>query len=592
MDKFKLNWPSCRFEVPEPIRKNVSFVLTVTTTCVIGAVIIRKFTKSRKLNRILKDKRDSCREACKKLAEHLELNGLTLAERNAILELSFEDLRQKLQDEELQCIDVLHAYQSKAIQVNEHLNCIVEPIWEAEALALERDMSTGRKGPLHGIPISVKENYFLEGYDCTGGMSAYLDLCTVTEENTLIKVLKKQGAIPFVRTNIPQSMMTYECSNPIYGETKNPHNLARGPGGSSGGEGALIAAKGSLLGFGTDIGGSIRIPSHFCGVCGFKPTVGRLSKRNMLPFQAGQRLIPATGGPLAADVDGLVMAMKSLLVPAMFDLDPSCPPIQFRNEIFESKRPLRIGFFIDNGYLRPVPACQRAVTFATEILQAKGHTIVNMDPPDIEECFELYLLSTFGDGGQSFIEVMKDDQIDQTLKLAYLGLILPQWLGTFGGWLMSKIGRDRMMYIITKCMMGPGSVHEYWKTAERIENYRRKMQKKWKAKNIDVLLCPGFAFPAVHSGNVFNVLGGVTYTVLFNLLNYPTGSMPVTKVTAEDEAKMADYPRKTAYEKAIRKDNVGSTGLPVNVQCAGLPFQEELVLRVMRDLEQGLKAPE
>ncbi|XP_033761931.1 fatty-acid amide hydrolase 1-like [Pecten maximus] len=590
MDKFKLSWPSCRLEVPEPIRKNVSFVLTVTTTCVIGAVIIRKFTKSRNLNRRIKEKRDSCREACRKLGEQLEQNGLTLAERTAILELSFEDLRQKLQNGDLQCIDVLHAYQSKAIQVNEHLNCVVEPIWEAEALALERDMSTRKKGPLHGIPISVKENYCLEGYDCTGGMSSFLDLC-VTEENTLIKVLKKQGAIPFVRTNIPQSMMTYECSNPIYGVTKNPHDLTRGPGGSSGGEGALIAAKGSVLGFGTDIGGSIRIPSHFSGVYGLKPTVGRLSEENLLPFIRGQPLVNATGGPLASDVDGLVAAMKSLLVPAMFDQDPTCPPIPFRNEIFESKRPLRIGFFLDNGYLTPVPACQRAVTKATEILQARGHTIVKFDAPNIEEYFELYLLSVFGDGGQSFKDVIKNDQIDSSLKLAYLNLTLPKWLSVFAGWIMSKFGRDPVMYIISKCMRGTGSVAEYWKTGERIKDFKKMMRKRWRANKLDVLLCPGFAYPAVHSGNVFNVLGGVSYTIIYNVLDYPAGSIPVTKVTAEDEAKMADYPNKTAYEKAIRKDNVGSKGLPVNVQCAGLPYQEELVLRVMKELEQGLKAP-
>ncbi|XP_060081151.1 fatty-acid amide hydrolase 1-like [Ylistrum balloti] len=584
MDKLKVYWPY-RFEVPEPIRKNVYVILTVTTTCVIGAVILGKLRKSKKRNHRIRDKRDSCREACRKLAEHLEQNGLTLTERNAILELPFEELRQRLQDGGLRCIDVLHAYQSKAIQVNEHLNCVVEPIWEAEALALERDMSTRRKGPLHGIPISVKENFYLEGYDCTGGMSAYLDLC-VTEENTLIKVLKKQGAIPFVRTNIPQSMMTYECSNPIYGETKNPYDLTRGPGGSSGGEAALIATRGSILGFGTDIGGSIRIPSHFCGVYGLKPTVGRLSKQNMLPFQCGQPLIGAVGGPLASDVDGLVTAMKSLLIPAMFDQDPTCPPIQFRNEIFEEKRPLRIGYFLDNGYITPVPACQRAVTMATEILQDRGHTIVQFDPPDIKECFELYMLSTFGDGGDSFVEILQNDQVDPTLQLAHLSLILPKWLSILGGWVLSKFAGDRMLYIINKCMTGAGSVSEYWKVEERIQAYKKKMLRKWRANKLDVLICPGFAFPAVRSGNVFNVLGGVSYTVFFNLLNYPAGSMPITKVTAEDEANLAVYPTKTGYEKEIKKDSVGSKGLPVNVQCAGLPYQEELVLRVMRELHE------
>lgn len=89
-------------------------------------------------------------------------------------------------------------------------------------------------------------------------------------------MLKQAGAVPFVRTNIPQGMMTYECSNPIHGVTGNPHDPNRIPGGSSGGEAALIAGGGSILGFGSDIGGSLRIPAHMCGCCSLKPTVGRL----------------------------------------------------------------------------------------------------------------------------------------------------------------------------------------------------------------------------------------------------------------------------------------------------------------------------
>jgi fatty acid amide hydrolase len=131
------------------------------------------------------------------------------------------------------------------------------------------------KGPLHGLPISVKEQIGVKGTDSTLGFAKYVFQPSATDA-PIVAALKDLGAIPFCKTNVPQSLLTYGCGNPIFGETVNCLNSKLSPGGSSGGEACLIAGGGSVLGIGTDVGGSVRIPAHFCGVVGMKPTRQRM----------------------------------------------------------------------------------------------------------------------------------------------------------------------------------------------------------------------------------------------------------------------------------------------------------------------------
>merc|ERR1712212_1333909 len=126
-----------------------------------------------------------------------------------------------------------------------------------------------------GLPISVKECFYVKGYDSTIGLAQFIAK-PAPEDSVFVRALKDLHAVPFCLTNIPQTMVSYSCSNPVYGNTANPHDLTRTPGGSSGGEAALIASGGSILGIGTDVGGSLRIPAHFCGLAALKPTSRRI----------------------------------------------------------------------------------------------------------------------------------------------------------------------------------------------------------------------------------------------------------------------------------------------------------------------------
>ncbi|NWT35059.1 VDHAP protein, partial [Cardinalis cardinalis] len=222
----------------------------------------------------------------------------------------------------------------EALEVNREVNCVTDFIHGCED-QLQKLKKQKEKGLLYGIPISIKDHINCKGHISSGGMVKFLGQVK-EEDSVIVQVLKHQGGIPFVKTNIPQTMINYDCSNLIFGQTLNPLNPEKSPGGSSGGEGALIAGGGSILGMGSDVAGSIRLPSSFCGLCGLKPTGNRISASNCGSAHGDRPFVLAvTGvlGPMARDVDSLALCMKALLCQEMFQLDPSVPPIPFNEQV-------------------------------------------------------------------------------------------------------------------------------------------------------------------------------------------------------------------------------------------------------------------
>ncbi|XP_064649752.1 fatty-acid amide hydrolase 1-like [Lineus longissimus] len=504
---------------------------------------------------------------------------------NEIVSLSSDELAVKLQKKELKALDVLRAYQTKALDIDGEINCVIEPIWEAEALALECDVAA-KKGPLHGLPVSIKENYPIKGYTVSLGLSTNLDtLCL--DDCVLVKVLKKQGAIPFVRTNVPQSLLSFQCSNPIYGMTVHPHDRSRSPGGSSGGEGALIASGGSIIGMGSDIGGSIRIPSHMCGICGLKTTNGRLSSRGQHPSGSSRPSIAAGYGPMARDVNGLVVVMQALLCPYLFQLDPKVPAIPFRNDIFESKQSLRIGYYVNDGFLQAAPACERAVEVAKGVLERLGHTLVPWCPPNVEHGITYcYKNAVTGDGGASLIKPLKYDKIDEAIAPIYFLLCIPLGIRRIMNFCLRPF--SKALSNLFSIGLDLSTISEYWQFHQKVQQYREDVISHWQNNRLDAVICPGFSTPALPKDKR-TVVTIVNYTALYNILDFTAGSLPVTRVTAEDDDKLNDYPCRDAIHKLVKKLSANSESLPVNVQCVTLPWQEELCLRVMMEIETALK---
>nr|XP_034979956.1 vitamin D3 hydroxylase-associated protein-like isoform X2 [Zootoca vivipara] len=419
-----------------------------------------------------------------------------------ILSLSLVELAEKLREETLSPESVLYTYVKKALEVTQEVNCVTDFIHGCEE-QLQEVKKQKEKGLLYGIPVSIKDHIGCKGHISTCGLVHFLGKVE-KDDSVIVKVLKKQGAIPFVKTNIPQSMLNYDCSNLIFGQTINPLNHKKSPGGSSGGEGALIAGGGSLLGFGTDVAGSIRLPSSFCGLCGLKPTGNRLSTLGLATPIGGMKSVTATIGPMARDVDSLVLCMKALLCDELFSLDPSIPPMPFREEIYSSSKPLRIGYYEDDGYIQPSPSMRRAVRETKNLLQLRGHTLIPFVPPRLNYVVdELYTKGLFSDGCAHLLDKFKGDIVDPNLKSQINCYRLPILVKRIFAFLLKpiypRIARD------LNALCGVGSAKNLWNHNVEVVMYRQEFLTEWRKLKLDVILCPalGPAFNEGYPGKLF-----------------------------------------------------------------------------------------
>ncbi|XP_064445275.1 fatty-acid amide hydrolase 1 isoform X2 [Mirounga angustirostris] len=508
--------------------------------CFVAAAVALRWSSHRPARGAVaraRQRQQAALETMDKAAQRFRLQNPDL-DSEALLALPLTQLVQKLHSGELSPEAALFTYTGKAWEVNKGTNCVTTYLADCETQLSQAP----RRGLLYGVPVSLKECFSYKGQDSTLGLSVN-ESAPADCDSVVVQVLKLQGAVPFVHTNIPQSMFSYDCSNPLFGQTLNPWKSSKTPGGSSGGEGALIGAGGSPLGLGTDIGGSIRFPSAFCGICGLKPTSNRISKSGLKGCVYGQVAVQLSVGPMARDVESLALCLRALLCEDMFRLDPTVPPLPFREEVYTSSRPLRVGYYETDKYTMPTPAMKRAVLETKQSLEAAGHTLVPFLPSNIPRALET--LSTgglFSDGGHSFLQNL--------------------------------------------------SAGKLWELQHEIEVYRNSVIAQWRALDLDVLLTPMLG-PALDLNAPGKATGAVSYTLLYNCLDFPAGVVPVTSVTAEDEARMEHYRGYFGdiWDKALRKAMKKSVGLPVAVQCVALPWQEELCLRFMREVER-LMSPE
>ncbi|XP_005072131.1 fatty-acid amide hydrolase 1 [Mesocricetus auratus] len=555
--------------------------------CLLAAAAVLRWTGRRAAGRAAARARQRQRaglETMDKAVQRFRLQNPDL-DSEALLALPLPQLVQKLGSGELSPEAVLFTYLGKAWEVNKGTNCVTSYLTDCETQLAQAP----RQGLLYGIPVSLKECFSYKGQDSTLGLS--LNEGAPSEcDSVVVQVLKLQGAVPFVHTNVPQSMLSFDCSNPLFGQTLNPWKSSKSPGGSSGGEGALIGSGGSPLGLGTDIGGSIRFPSAFCGICGLKPTGSRLSKSGLKGCVYGQTAVQLSVGPMARDVESLALCLRALLCEDLFRLDPTIPPLPFREEVYTSSRPLRVGYYETDHYTMPTPAMRRALLETKRSLEAAGHTLVPFLPNNIP--YALEVLTTgglFSDGGHTFLQNFKGDFVDPCLGDLILILKLPRWFKRLLSFLLKPLYPRLAAFLGS---MQPRSAGELWELQHEIEVYRNSVIDQWKAMNLDVLLTPMLG-PALDLNAPGRATGAISYTVLYNCLDFPAGVVPVTTVTAEDDAQMEHYRGYFGdiWDIILKKAMKKSVGLPVAVQCVALPWQEEMCLRFMREVER-LMTPE
>ena len=273
-------------------------------------------------------------------------------------------------------------------------NCLTEIFFD-EAIERARQLDLERRGnpnckalrPLHGLPISLNDSFQVVGQDTSTGRACFVN--EPAEQNSaLAALLLDLGAILYCKTNLPQTIMTGDSDNNVFGRTLNPHNTALTAGGSTGGEGALIALRGSLLGVGTDIGGSIRVPSLCNGIFGVRGSVGIVPHSGVRDLAVpGTDGVRSAAGPMATSIRDCRLFMKAVMESETWRYDSTVVSVPWRN--LKVKEKLRIGLIEDNGIHTPSPPIRRGLNNATRLLQRSNEIeIVSLTLPSVRDIYQ------------------------------------------------------------------------------------------------------------------------------------------------------------------------------------------------------------
>lgn len=497
---------------------------------------------------------------------------LLTTEEVIITQTAPEDLVASLASGKYTSTTVAAAFLRRAGLAQALTNCITELLPQraiARANFLDEYHSQHGKpiGPLHGLPISVKEHIGMKGLGLNAGFVSWWD--HKGEDDALVlKILWNAGCVFYARTTQPQTLMHLETSNNLYGVTVNPFNSQLTSGGSSGGEGALIALRGSCLGLGTDIGGSIRSPAANCGLYGLRPSSYRIPVSGWSATMLSQEQIIAVLGPLSTSLEGVKLFMKTVINGKPWLNEPSLVPIPWRDQESYLEKPsgkkLKIGVIWHDCVVKPHPPIMRALQEVVEKLKAvQGIEVVDWKPYKHDEAWSIISSLYFCDGGQ-----------EETAAIEASG---EPWRP-----LSKFILKDNQS--VKKL-----TVEEIWHWTMKREGYRTEYAKVWNDTAtesgetgelegmVDVILCPvgPGAAPPLDCARYWG------YTTQWNLLDYPALVFPVTKVDPTVDVVDQDY--KPINEKDEYNDQLWKSGpekykgAPVSLQLVGRRYEDEKV---------------
>ncbi|MCB9780767.1 MAG: amidase [Alphaproteobacteria bacterium] len=498
-------------------------------------------------------------------------------------ELPATELRRLLDAGEITSVEIVDALLARRDAIDERVRGWVHRFDDqarSDARQADAERAAGSaRGLLHGIPISIKENLATPGLPQTMGIRRLQDQLA-TKDAAVVACARAQGAIPLGKSNIPLLLLAMETHNDIWGTTHNPWDAARSPGGSSGGEGALIASGQSPLGLGTDIGGSIRIPAAWCGICGLKPTVGRWSVLGSAGGIPGQEGVKATTGPMARTVGDLVLLSRALSPEHQHAFDPRIPPLPAVQPDRVDVSALRVGVYEEDDVFPPAPCVRRAVREAADALRAAGATVVPYVPRDGRELVQTYFGALSADGAATAKARVGDQAPTIQIKTLFLLSRIPGPARPAVAALLRRRGEGRVADILD--VFGAKPVQDLFALhAARTAQQRRELD-RWAEDGLDIVLCPPTVTPPALRDQTGDWSLGAWHTMRYNLLDLPAGVQPVTTVR-EDEQTWPDPGDRLDRKAASFLE--GSAGLPLAVQVVGRPWAEETVLAAMAAIE-------
>lgn len=510
--------------------------------------------------------------------EGLELLDQLLdkSELQIVNEYSIEELVQKQVSGELSAVQIAHAYIKAAIVANYVTNfamqfLIPEALKQAQELDEYLKKEGKPKGALHGVPVSLKEQMFFGGKPTNASYVSYIDF--VPEESAAsIQILEKLGAVFHVRTSQPQTIMHLDTWNNIIGRTRNPRSTKLSPGGSSGGESACIGMHGSVIGHGSDIGGSIRAPAAFANLFGIRPTTKRFTLLNGLSGGKGQESVVATQGPLARSIDELDYYMNAYLNEGKpWEIDSMVVPLPWRQPSLPDV--ITIGVLPDDGLVTPYPSISRGIKSVADALSKDPRfKVIDLSENWFteEEMKELYdtTLALYTCDGNKVQLSMLEPSGEPILPLTR------HFLG-FGGGKEHTIYSNRMM----------NALRDATKTT--------MMKKFFNGLKLDFILSPTNVAPAEIPGESYYW----GYTSFWNLLDYPNVVFPTglkhdveLDSKAPESLKTNDYEKKVWYndDGSIRYNSKEYENAPVALQLTGKRYHDEDVVAATKIIAELL----
>jgi Asp-tRNA(Asn)/Glu-tRNA(Gln) amidotransferase A subunit family amidase len=445
--------------------------------------------------------------------------------RNAVQQLEM------LRAREISIVELAEAHIRQIERLNPQLNAFAD--FDAERVRAEaRRLQSESEpyGPLHGLPVTVKSSIATAGHRCEIGSLLQQD-DVPREDAVVVARLRAAGALILGTTNCPEFLMAYETANLLYGQTRNPWDLERSPGGSSGGESAAIAAGLSAAGLGSDSGGSVRVPAHFTGICSLKPTPGRIPGIGHLPPCVGPFSILGAIGPMARAIADVALMFRAL--GGQDANDPVSPPVELREHCLDDLRGNTIGYFEDDDLVPVTPETRKAVNKAAEALREAGFCVRPFRPQTLESLRKLWWTFFVKCGAMFYAPTIR--------------------------------GREQQLSPIFKEFLGidaatpPLTAVELLNAWAELDVLRAKTLEEM--SDYPVLLCPVASVPSFRhgerkwgiDGREVDYFDAVRHTQWFNTLAAPAAVVPVGR---------------------------SPEGLPIGVQIVARPFEDETALGV------------
>ncbi len=456
-----------------------------------------------------------------------------------LTDLSASEMARLIRQKQISPVELVDAHLDRIEQLDCKLNAFASVEGKRAKDAAKRAetaVMAGRvSGPLLGVPISIKSCIDVQGFRCEAGSRLRAGY-VAARDATVVARLRSAGAIIIGNTSTPEALVAYHTDNKLQGRTSNPWDTKRTAGGSSGGEAAAVASGMSAGGIGSDGGGSIRVPAHFCGICGLKPTPGRIPATGHYPPCGGPFSLIGVVGPLARTVEDLQLLLE---VTSGYDpRDPVSSPLFAPVQYDGDPRTLRIGFYDDDGYSPPTSEIRAAVRAAASALADNGFEVERFRPTGLERARELWF----------------------TLFVEAIGMVLAPMVRGHE----DEISSNTSEYLAFAARQPVLSGERLLNTLLERDSLRSRVLDQM--ENFPVLLAPVCSIPAFpHQDGGWgpayaaDYARTMSYSQHYNLLGNPAAVVPVTQT---------------------------SESLPIGVQIVGRPYKEDEVLAVASVLER------